>query len=267
MTASLPPFVQDNGVPFDMFIQVLTEQLDKAQASMAVKARIAKMPMTFAVKDVSLDLKAFVSVVDDDIYIRPARPGDSEASTLKLSLTTITKSMIEENAVDFTAEDPKFALKQALGDTISEDEQRKLERIGVRTITQLDDLRKSAGADVIARLSRMPVTRLQQALIRAAAPRIVTVESRTRGEALTPSLPAEQKQTRVHLRGANLLQEGRLPVVRVMGQEIPIVLAQEHELVIVPLESQLGQDAEVDFGNGETLTVHMGADVGTGERP
>ena len=55
LAQALPPVMQQAGVPFDLFIQALTEQLDKAQASMALKARFAKLPMTFAVKDVSLD--------------------------------------------------------------------------------------------------------------------------------------------------------------------------------------------------------------------
>ena len=60
MSAQLPPLVQDAGIPFDLFIQSLTEQLDKAQASMAIKARLGKLPLTFAVKEVSLDLRAFM---------------------------------------------------------------------------------------------------------------------------------------------------------------------------------------------------------------
>src|SRR5690606_24827478 len=102
-----------------------------------------------------LDLRAFVQLLDEDVYVRPAGPGESEASSIRLQLTTITKPMIEENAVDFSAEDPKFSLREALGDQINEDERRSLERIGVRTVQQLNELKKQAGTDVIARLSRM----------------------------------------------------------------------------------------------------------------
>ena len=173
---ALPPLLQNAGVPFDVLIQALTEQLDKAQATMALKARVGKLPMTFAVKDVSLELRAFVQLVDDDVYVRPAGPGDSGASSIKLALTTITKPMIEENAMSFQAEDPKFSLREALGQHISEQDQRSLERIGVRSIGQLNDLRRAAGADVVARLTRMPVGRLQQAMFAASAPRITRVE-------------------------------------------------------------------------------------------
>jgi len=183
---ALPPLLQNSGVPFDLLIQALTEQLDKAQASMALKARVGKLPMTFAVKEVSLDLRAFVQMVNDDVYVRPAGPGDAGASSIKLALTTITRPMIEENAMDFQAEDPKFSLREALGDRISEEDQRSLERIGVRSVRQLNELRQAAGADVVARLARMPVNRLQQAMMAAAAPRITRVERDGAPAASTP---------------------------------------------------------------------------------
>lgn len=239
----MPPLLQDAGVPFDLFIQALTEQLDKAQASMAIKARVGRMPLTFAVKDVSIDLRAFVQMVDDEVFLRPAGPGEAEASTVKLALTTITKAMVEENAVDFKAEDPKFNLKEALGDQISDDEQRRLERIGVRTITQLNELKQTAGTDVIARLSRMPVNRLQQAMMRAAAPRVTRVERNGHGD-------------RVHLNAPNL-RAGRLPFVRAAGAAVPVVAAQDGEIVLAPMATQLGCEAEVDFGDGHAARVQL----------
>jgi hypothetical protein len=265
VNASLPPLVQENGLPFDLFIQSLTEQLDRAQAAMAIKARVAKLPMTFAVKDLSLDLRAFVNVVDDDIYIRPAGPGDAEASTLKLALTTITRPMIEENAVDFRASAPKFNLKDALGDSLSEQDQRKLERIGINTVAQLNELKRTAGADVIARLSRLPVNRLQQALIRAAQPHISDVESRVAPPALDDSQPMPSTRDdvlvrsplRTHVRGINLLQNGRLPSLRAAGRDVPLVMAQDHELVVEPHPSQLGQDADIVFGDGSVLSIRL----------
>lgn len=244
MSAQMPPLLQDAGVPFDLFIQALTEQLDKAQAAMAIKARVAKLPLTFAVKDISLDLRAFVQMVDDDVFVRPAGPGETEASTVRLSLTTITKPMIEENAVDYKAEDPKFSIKEALGDRISEDDQRRLERIGVRTISQLNELKATAGTDVIARLSRMPVNRLQQALMNAAAPRVTRVE-RNDGE-----------NARLHMQAPNL-RMNRLPRVFAAGQSVPVVSVGDGQLVLEPLATQLGCEAELDFGEGEVARVQL----------
>lgn len=249
MSAQLPPLLQDAGVPFDLFIQALTEQLDKAQAGMAIKARLGKLPLTFAVKEISLDLRAFVQILDDDIYLRPAGPGETEASTIKLQLTTITKPMIEENAVDYSTEDPKFSLREALGDQISDSEQRQLERIGVRTVQQLNELKEKAGTDVIARLSRMPVNRLQQALMRAAAPRVTHAENGAGAN-------AGASGARLHLTAPGL-RAGRLPRVRVAGQSVDVVGAEDGRIVLAPMASQLGCDAEVDFGDGNIAHVQL----------
>lgn len=250
MSAQLPPRLQDAGVPFDLFIQALTEQLDKAQAGMAIKARLGKLPLTFAVKEISLDLRAFVQIFDDDIYLRPAGPGETEASSIKLQLTTITKPMIEENAVDYSTEDPKFSLREALGDQISEVEQRQLERIGVRTVQQLNELKEKAGTDVIARLSRMPVNRLQQALMRAAAPRVTRVVHTESG------IGTAEPGARLHLTAPGL-RAGRLPRVRVAGQSVEVVGAEDGRIVLAPMASQLGCDAEVDFGDGNIAHVQL----------
>ncbi|GLS06190.1 hypothetical protein GCM10007860_33600 [Chitiniphilus shinanonensis] len=254
MSAGIPPLVQDSGVPFDLFIQALTEQLDKAQAAMALKARVGKLPLTFAVKEVSLDLRAFVQMVDDDVFVRPAGPGDAEASTIKLALTTITKPMIEENAIDFQPEDPKFSLREALGEgKDSEDLQRRLERIGVRNVQQLTELRKTAGTDVIARLARLPVNRLQQALMNAAAPRVTQVESRTEAGLGGPD-PVASNRVQIT---SPLLRAGRLALVRAAGETVPVIEAGDGSLVLAPLAMQLGCEAEIDFGDGDVGHVDL----------
>lgn len=254
MNSAVPPLMQESGVPFDVFITSLTEQLDKAQASMALKARVAKLPLTFAVKDVSLDLRAFVQLIDDDVFVRPAGPGDTEASTIRLALTTITRSMVEENAIDFKAEEPQFSLREAMHGQLSDEDQRRLERIGVRTVEQLTDLRKTAGADVVARLARMPVNRLQQALLAAAAPRVTQVEpAAPEGDAGVGRFGAN---ARVHLRAPGL-RAGRVPFVRAAGQDVPVVESHDGHIVLAPYAAQLGLNAEIDFGNGEVANVPL----------
>ncbi len=244
--------VGDLGVPFDVFIQALTLQLDKAQAAMALKARVGKLPLTFAVKDVQLDLRAFVRMVEEDVWVRPAGPGEAEASSIKLALTTVTKPMIDENAVSYEAHEAKLDLKEALGERISTEEQRQLERIGVHTIQQLQELKKSAGADVVARLARMPVNRLQQAMMAATAPRVQRVDS-------APAVGDEGgARSRVTLSTPSL-KSGRLPQVRVNGQRLPVRQAEAMALELSVDPEHMGQEAEIDFGDGETARLRLSA--------
>jgi hypothetical protein len=231
---------------------------------MALKARVGKMPLTFAVKEVQLDLRAFVQVIDDDLFVRPAGPGEAEASTIKLSLTTITKSMVEENAVDYSAEDPKFSLREALGDDF-EKERRSLERIGVRTVSQLTELRKSAGADVIERLARMPVNRLQQAMLAASAPRVGSVSrlsqtnyTQSDAETKTPTLGTQPRDEAAQVQLTSpLLRFGRVPQVRAAGVLVPVLETADGHAVLQPLASQLGCEADIDFGDGQVARVTL----------
>ncbi len=252
MSAMLPPLVRDSGMQFDLFIQALTEQLDKAQATMALKARVGKLPLTFAVKDVQLELRAFVQFVDEDLFVRPAAPGETDASTIKLSLTTITKPMIEENSVDLSTEDPKFSLREALGDDFDED-RRRLERIGVHTVKQLNELRQSAGADVIERLARLPVNRLQQALMRAAAPRA----SQVREDWPNGAAPGRDDAAQIRIHTPLLRAGGRLPLVHAAGESVPVVEAGDGQVLLRPLASQLGLDARIDFGDGQVAEMAL----------
>jgi len=252
MSGSLPPLVQEQGLPFDLLLQALTAQLDKAQAAMAIKARVAKLPLTFALRDINIDLRAYVRVVNDEIYVRPAGPGEQDASVLKMAFTTITKPMIEENAVDFAAQTAP-SLREALGDAISDEDERRLEQIGVRNVQQLNELRRNAGADVIARLSRLPVNRLQQALMKASAPRVSRVETGGGGD-------RETMGHRVTVQAPGL-RAGQLPRVRAAGLDVPVIAAGDEQFVLAPLAIQLGEDVEIDFGDGppQRLKLSEGA--------
>src|SRR6185369_16074677 len=138
---------------------------------------------------------------------------------------------------------------EALGDHISEEDQHRLELIGVQTVQQLQDLRAAGGADVVARLARMPVNRLQQAMLAAGAPRVTSIAS-------PPPSPAAAPVAHVSLTTPGT-RAGRMPLVRVQGAEIPVLHHDGADVVLAPLVSQLGLDAEFDFGDGERATVRL----------
>src|SRR3712207_2585929 len=113
---------RDDGLPLEHFVQAVTSQLDRAQETMALKAR-AGLPLTFAVKDLTLDLRTHVEMSGSEVRIRPAGPGEGDASTLHLALTTITRPMIEENTIVATDDTDSPTLEEVLPD-VSEDERR-----------------------------------------------------------------------------------------------------------------------------------------------
>jgi hypothetical protein len=228
---------RDNGLPIENFIQALTSQLDRAQDAMALKARAGR-PLTFAVRDLALDLRAHVDMVNSVVRIRPAGPGDTEASTLRLSLTSITRPTIEENTQQLSATEGDASIKEVFGDDISEEEQRRLEWAGIQTVKQLKEVQKRTGEHAIERVAQLPAMRLRAALQRAAQPAIkgIQPEPGTNGHSgRTPLL---------RIRGRNLADEGKTEVT-IGGERVEVLEAKENELLLAPLAHQMSGTLEI----------------------
>lgn len=238
----------DAGLPLEQFIQALTSQLDRAQATMALKAR-AGLPLTFAVKDLSLDLRTHVEMAGSVVRIRPAGPGESEASIIHLSLTTITRPMIEENTVQLAAVDEP-PLHEVLGKDISPEEQRRLEWAGIYNVAQLREVQRHGGADAIERVADIPVNRLRKALERASMPFISHVMP------LFPPDGETQGQPLLRIRGGNLY-ENAPPRVTIDGDRVPVVQASTQEIVVAPLLHQMAGTFEVETAPGRAARADV----------
>jgi hypothetical protein len=213
---------REGGLPIEQFIQAITSQLDRAQDAMALKAHTGR-PLTFAVKDLSLDLRAHVEMVGSVVRIVPAGPGEPEASTLHIALTTITRPMIEENTVQMEAEPGEPSLREVVK---SEEEQRRLEWAGIHTVAQWRALQGRTGDEAIARVADIPALRLRQALEQADHPLVTDV---------SPQTPANGDGTNgtplLRISGRNLLGE-QTPQVRVGGEPVPVIRANRQELLV-----------------------------------
>lgn len=235
---------REPALPIEAFIQAISSQLDRAQAALRLKAH--HMPMTFAVKDLSLDLRAHVEVVNGAVCIRSPAPGDAETSVLRMSFTTITRPVIEENTMSLSATVDEPSLKEVLGDKLAEEEQRRLEWAGIQTVSQLRDLESRVGEHTLERIAQVPAVRLRQALRLGAQPRVrqVTHES-------APNHPPL-----LRVRGYNLMGE-RPPAVSINGKPATVLQSSRGELLveaqaytpsgIIQIEPGMGQSAEAEF--------------------
>jgi hypothetical protein len=226
-----------DGVPIETFIQAITGQLDRAQQALALKARFGT-PLTFAVRDLALDLRTHVDVVDNEVVLRAAGPGDGDTSVIHLTLTTITKPMIEENTRSIAADDSSPSIRDALGDELSPDEQRKLEWAGVYTVSQLRELPRQASPSLIERIAQLPVSRLRAALDAATRPKIIEVHRPPGGDVLS-------------IKGINLAG-ARAPQVRLDGTGLDVIKAVPHEVQVrTPAELALAGSLEIDTEAGK----------------
>lgn len=215
----------ENAVPIEDFVQALQAQLDRAQRAMHIKAKNLNLPLTFAVKDIGIDLRTHVEVVKNQVRVRPAGPSDHDASLLRLTLTTVTRPMIEENAFPVDTNEERI---EEVKD-IPEEDRRKLEWAGLQTVRQLKELHQQSGTATIGRMADLPVDRLRKALQKMSQPMIAHVEAE-------PGESPAQKLLRI--RGENLIR-GQVPKVEIGGEPVSVLAAKEQELLLAPKAHQL----------------------------
>ena len=245
---------QGAALPLENFIQAVQSQLDKAQSAMAMKARNLNLPLTFAIKDITLDLRAHVEFSRSEIRIRPAGAADTQASIFHLVFAAITRPMIEENATALADDPNDRQIDDLKDDSLTVENRRQLEWIGVRTVDKLKELDAKGGVSAIGRVTGLPVERLRQALERASAPALEHVFPVRQGPG---DDPAQQPLLRVS--GHNLMASGSAgkaaPRVTLGGQPVPVVKATDRELLLAPQAHQWAGELSVVHGDGLPATL------------
>ncbi len=243
---------RDTTLRLEDFIQAVQSQLDNAQAAMAIKARNLNLPLTFAIKDINLDLRAHVEFAESEIRIRPAAAGEKEASVFHLVFTAITRPAIEENAIAFS-EDPDDQSLDELGDELTTDERKRLEWAGVRTVKQFQDAQDRGSVHTIGRVTNLPVDRLRKALERASTPLVQRVEP------VLPEAGATSDAPLLRVTGRNLVRNGTFPQVRIGNRPVSILKSAPGELLLAPDHDQWA--GELSLQPTATLSTAMSFDL------
>jgi hypothetical protein len=249
-----------SAVALEDFIQAVQAQLDTAQTRMTLKAQNDRLPLTFAIRDISMDLKAHVELAHGEVRIRPAGPADSDPTVLHLVFTAITRPMIEENAVQLAVDDADDVPLSSLGDELDDDERRRLEGIGVRTVGKLNEMRNRGLGGSVGRITRLPLDKLESVISRATRPMVDDIE--TAGD---PSGSDELRQ-RLRVRGKNLLRGGTPPQVSIAGRPVSVVQASDSEIILAPALDQMAGEmslshdprAATSVWFDQTVSAHNG---------
>jgi hypothetical protein len=275
----------DGGFLVEEFLDAISSQLDRSQDALAAKAKVR--PLMFALRNFAVELQVFVSMdTSGNVRLRSSAPGETGASTLKLEFTTITRPMVEENTVSLAlAQSPSL---QEVG--LKPEEERRLERIGVRTVGQLQALRASgAGVDGIARLTDgfVPADRLREAL-RLGRPEISHVgpvpPSLPPAADTPPDAPPSADATppaetppvvqippgtqRLQFIGRNLLGGVTAPEVRLGGRQLETLAAEDDRLEVALPPDVRGGALEVELGGEQPQRYHViVAPHGNGDDP
>jgi hypothetical protein len=240
-------------------------------------------PLTYALKDMSLELKVFVELdPQGKVRFRTSGPNEAGASVVQLGFTTITKPMIEENTISLAASRSP-SLEEA---GLAPDERLRLERMGVRNVAQLERLQSSAGVQSVARFAEMPVDRIKRALV-LNRPRVTDVRPeppRPRQPApapappvrMPPPPPVAQPHTpsrppvlkvqpgtrRLTLSGNRLIGDDGPAAVRLNNQPLGVAEADDDRIVIEMPEDHRGGALEVSLPDGTVTSYELSVDGG-----
>jgi hypothetical protein len=234
-------FGSNQAVALEDFIQAVQSQLDTAQTRMSLKAQNDKLPLTFAIRDIAMDLKAHVELADGEVRIRPAQPQDKDTTVLRIGFTAITKPMIEENAIQLAVDDDQDVSLDSLGDDLAPDERRRLEGIGVRTVAKLEEMRRRGLAGSVGRITRLPVDKLESVLSRATRPMVDDVSSEADNSG------SSELRQRLRVRGRNLLRDGVPPRIAIGGREVGVVQASDNVIVLEPGPDQFAGQMSLEY--------------------
>lgn len=284
--------VGDGSFLVEDFINAITSQLDRVQDALRLKA--LNRPLTYALKDLALELKVFVEMDEQgNVRFRTSGPNEAGASVVNLGFTTITKPMIEENTISLAA--TRSASLDELG--LAPEERQRLERVGVRNLAQLTRLGASTGVKAVARLADVSEDRLRQALARgqprlsavvpeaphrppvksprAQKPSVVTPPpsmARAPAQVKVPpaASPAFEPKTsvvkiapgtrRMNLIGANLMGADGEPTVKLNSQTLTIAEADSDRLVVDIPQDFTGGALEVSLPNGSVVVYELSLD-------
>ena len=244
----------DSSYAVQDFLEALTAQLDRTQDALALKA--VNRPLTYAIRDFSLSLQVFVELSDDgQVRFRSAGPSETGASTVSIGFTTITRPMIEENTVNLS--EAKSPSLDELG--LAPQEQRQLERLGVRNADQLRKLNTSSGEGALARFADLPVNRLRAALqagsptVRQVAPEQPPAPGQNSEQEVR--VPAGTRRLRLDGRNLGALTDGGS--ARLDGIGVPIVAAADDHAVIDLGHLEPTGRLELQLGDGVALAFQL----------
>jgi hypothetical protein len=252
----------DSSFPVQDFLEALTSQLDRTQDALRLKA--VNRPMTYAIRDFSLSLQVFVELGEDgQVRFRSAGPNETGASTVAIGFTTITRTMIKENTVDL-----QESQSQTLDDLgLAPQEQRQLERVGVRNADQLRRLSSESSEDAVAKFADVPVNRLRAAL-QASRPVVRGVEpdgaDRPAGSdmpaTVSPAVRVPPGTRRLRLDGRNLSRLTTTGTAVLDGVGLPIVEAgTDHAVIDLGHRDPRGR-LDIRLGDGGTASFQLAHD-------
>ncbi len=126
--------IENKSWNLESFLDSLVVELDKARETLAIKA--INRPLSYSVKDLSLDLQIFPSFDGEEVKFLTAQPGETGSSKISVQLASIT-----DHQVRATSKKPSSREDISIDSVdIDEDTKKDLRKIGVTSVNDLKEI-------------------------------------------------------------------------------------------------------------------------------
>jgi hypothetical protein len=129
------PATQADAWKLESFLDSLIVELDRAQDTLSIKGVTRRL--TYAVRDVAVDLFVFPRYEEGRLRFSVARPGENGASRISFQLGSITDRQIQESTNDPVTQDD-VAIEDI--DDLDGELRRSLQSVGVRSVGDVERL-------------------------------------------------------------------------------------------------------------------------------
>lgn len=215
------------------FVDSLVVDLDKTRETLAVKA--INKPLTYTVKELSLDLNIFPTYDGDAVRFTTAQPGQQGASKVSIQLGSITDQQVRA-----TTRVPETSSVSIDDINVDKDTKKQLRKLGVQSVDDLQrvekknvDLKRVADTDIDY---RSLANQIQKAQRNTAPPIIRSV-----------SLAEDDEAPALLVRGKNLAIDRRFPPVAVIDDQLAEVQSYDeaHVRIALPADHDPARPTEL----------------------
>ena len=245
----------------EAFLDSLILELDKAQDTLSIKG--VNRPLTYTVKDVSLELQIFPHFDGRRVQFSTAKSGESGASKITFQLGSITDRQIREITKNPISRDD---VPIEMIESIDEETKQELQKMGVTTNKDLErmelkniDLQKVSKKKIdYGSLANL----INQARRRELAPKVNGVSAAKSGESVILSLRGENLALAQGAAAGSPGGERKFPIAVLNDEEVEIVSASGEELKIAVRGGQLsGRTNQLKIALDPYSVVQMNLNV------
>ncbi|MCB0571537.1 MAG: hypothetical protein KDC66_17325, partial [Phaeodactylibacter sp.] len=227
----------------EAFLDSFILELDKARETLALKGM--SQPLTYAVKEVSLDLNLFPEYNGRDVKFTTAGPGEEGASRISIQLGSISDRQIRQTTKKPIGEDdiPIEAIEE-----LDQDAKQTLRQVGISSIKDVEQLERQN-----VKLEKVPKIKEKMGDYQNLAERLKRIRKGYLSHTQSLKEKAEREGLQPRITRALLKEEGADKVITLEGDNLLITGNFQARALINQ------QEVEIIGGNERHLKLRVAA--------